>query len=417
MNGHRLASVVIGLVSALSQLPPSSARACPVDGFTGPYDIANWTTDGIDGGTATVDTAVSDSTTAVFSYAVNLGGGGVSERFATFETVAEATGTVTFTWNYDWFHAWFLAEASLEFFAVDANDVVQVVPVYDQSISGSQTASGQVVDLAVTAGKQFGFRVGGSNFDSNSQLNGTVTLTMFTAATPCVADPAPEVAEVVADAGASDAMNGDGEVVDGGMADVNDDAGPDAAPDAGDAASNDGVAGDTVVNDTVVDGDAAGSDAGSSGDAMTPPDIAEDADATQDAASMDAGDGAAMDVAADVDAMPDAPGLDTAEDADGTPDVAEGDATPDAIEDAGSTPDAAEDTGVPPDAGAPPAPDAGPTVDGGATTDVAPTTPGAGTSGSDSEGCTSGGHGLPWRGLGLTLVLLALLALRRVGAS
>jgi len=75
--------------------------------FTGPYEMQNWSSFGISGGTTTINPSSGPTTTAEFSYDVNRGnpGPGVPFRTSTFPTTADQTGTVTFDWQYDLFHA------------------------------------------------------------------------------------------------------------------------------------------------------------------------------------------------------------------------------------------------------------------------------------------------------------------------
>ncbi|NCG18581.1 MAG: hypothetical protein GWP91_06175 [Rhodobacterales bacterium] len=146
--------------------------------FTGPYDASNWQIDPIPDGTTTLNPG-STFATAIWDYDLNFGGGGVSFRTAEVSVIADADGLAAFDWDYTFQHAWYLAEAELVFFAIDASDVRQEYQAYDAVISGGDTDNGTISSLPIAVGKAFGFTVGGANFDSNSFLNGTVTLSNF----------------------------------------------------------------------------------------------------------------------------------------------------------------------------------------------------------------------------------------------
>ena len=167
-------------IRALLLFAAASTTPALANDFVGAYDLANWSVVPITGGTSSVDLANSTSSTAVFVYDVTLSGGGVSQRTATFSVVAPTTAEVSFDWSYAFNHRWFQARGELTFFAYDDLGVRHDTVVVDQTSSGAVTVSGSVVDLQVHAGQLFGLEVGGSNFDSNSALNGTVTLTQFT---------------------------------------------------------------------------------------------------------------------------------------------------------------------------------------------------------------------------------------------
>jgi hypothetical protein len=157
-------------------------------GFTGPYQLQNWTVAANPpGGTTTITPPSGPSTSGQFAYSINLGGGGVPAQTWTFQDTAAATGTVSFNWQYTGFHAYFDVTALLQVF--DASNIVTLYSAGPASCcttpSGGFSVSGTAT-INVNQGDPFGWIVGGSNFDSNSVLNGTLTITNFSAplATP-----------------------------------------------------------------------------------------------------------------------------------------------------------------------------------------------------------------------------------------
>lgn len=164
-------------------------------GFTGPYAPRRWKKKKIDGGTVAVAPAPDIPGACQFSYKVTLGGGGVTERWATFQTTAGGTGVVTFDYRYDFYHAWFRVTAGFVVFAGAevGQQKLSVIDFTQAGTTGPRSFSGSVA-IRVEAGKPFGFRIGGSNYDSDSRLEGTLTVSNFT--TPAAeevpeAEPAP----------------------------------------------------------------------------------------------------------------------------------------------------------------------------------------------------------------------------------
>ncbi|MBV9771926.1 MAG: putative Ig domain-containing protein, partial [Bryobacterales bacterium] len=167
--------------TATASFTISSAVSTTV-GFTGPYQLQYWMPSGSNGGTTTITPASGPSTSAQFAYSINTGGGGVSARTWTFQDTAAGTGNVSFNWSYTGFHAYYEVTALFQVFA-GSNVVTLYNPMQQNcctSPSGGFTASGTGT-IAVTQGQAFGFTVGGSNYDTNSVLNGTLTITNFSA--------------------------------------------------------------------------------------------------------------------------------------------------------------------------------------------------------------------------------------------
>ena len=174
----------LGLLAAILALP-----ACGDDGngpsgpegFRGPYTLDNWTASGITGGTTSITPAAGAADTARFSYLVDLGnpGNGVSFRTATYSVPAAHSGTVTFDWVYTGYHAFFATRAYLVVYAQTSSGTTEI-PLIDDVASGGFSFNGTAT-IEVEAGLPFGVTIGGSNFDSDSELDGTLKVFNFDA--------------------------------------------------------------------------------------------------------------------------------------------------------------------------------------------------------------------------------------------
>lgn len=143
--------------------------------FSGAYAMENWTDSGILEGTTSIDPDTGSTETAVFSYDVQLSGNGVSYRTATFEVPVLESGVVVFDWEYTGFHAWCCqATAFMRIFAEED----EIIAIDNQAVPGGFTFSG-TAGINVSDTGTFGFEIGGQNFDSNSTLQGTLTITNF----------------------------------------------------------------------------------------------------------------------------------------------------------------------------------------------------------------------------------------------
>jgi hypothetical protein len=151
-------------------------------GFTGPFAPKKWKKLSIPHGTTAVAPVGDSGTACQFSYKVALGGGGVSERWAVFQTTAPGTGVLTFDYRYEIYHAWFQVTADFVVFAEaePGEQSLQVIRFVNRETTGPRTFAGSVA-IHVEAGRKFGLRIGGSNFDSDSRLEGTLTLSNFAA--------------------------------------------------------------------------------------------------------------------------------------------------------------------------------------------------------------------------------------------
>ena len=171
--------------------------------FAPPYDAPSWTATASNGGTTSItpnclaNVNVTDavggsasanvqvgstpsSPCAAFGYNRVLAGGGVPVSTWSFSDTAATTGTLTFNWQYVGFHAFFQVTALLQVFSgSNAVTLYSAGPVdCCSSPSGGFNVQGTGT-IAVTVGQPFGFTVGGSNFDSNAVLQGTLYITNF----------------------------------------------------------------------------------------------------------------------------------------------------------------------------------------------------------------------------------------------
>ncbi len=165
--------------SQISGTVALSSFTAPVADFSGAYELQNWSSSGIQNGTVAMAPVSGETASAAFSYAVDLGnpGPGVSLRTATFGVPADATGTVSFDWHWTGFHAWFDNYGLLQVFAEGCSGTT-VIDLYNGAVGAPFDLTGSAT-IAVEKGLRFGIIVGGSNYDSTSQLNGTVSVTGF----------------------------------------------------------------------------------------------------------------------------------------------------------------------------------------------------------------------------------------------
>ena len=149
-------------------------------GFSGPYEMQNWSSSGIYQGTTDITPSSGPSVQGDFYYDVNLGqpGPGIPFRTATFSAIAAASGTVSLDYRYTGFHAFWIPEKFLQMFA-DGPSGRQTVTLESGSTWGYFTYIGSG-SIAINEGYPFGIIVGGSNYDSNSRLVGTVEITNLT---------------------------------------------------------------------------------------------------------------------------------------------------------------------------------------------------------------------------------------------
>lgn len=148
----------------------TTAHGQNLTGFSDVFDPSNWSTTGIDEGTTEILPAVE------LTYDVDLTfiGGGVSLRTAEYSSTATGTGLMRVRWIYFAQHSFFQPVYDLIAFADGPGGRVEI-PMGHWMDTSSVDEEG-FVELQVTAGFDYGFIMGGSNFDTNSTLKGSLTL-------------------------------------------------------------------------------------------------------------------------------------------------------------------------------------------------------------------------------------------------
>ncbi len=127
-----------------------------------------------------------------------------------FQTVAGSTGTVNLDWTWTGFHAFFQVRAKLESY-VDSGSGPVYTTLVDEGPedccappSGGFAYSGRTV-LSVSAGNTYGFRMTGSNLDTNATLQGVFSLGLTVDKTADTSGGACDIA-VAADCSLRDAI-------------------------------------------------------------------------------------------------------------------------------------------------------------------------------------------------------------------
>lgn len=144
---------------------------------------------------------VSNGTTPPAQMTYSMNPAGYTAQTWSFSTTAGSTGTRNLMYEYTGFYAWFDVTAFLRAFVTHEG-----VTTYTQLVNAGpadccNTPSGGFsyvgdVALSVRSGDTYGFELGGSNFDSDNDLQGTLTLAAqkeqaitFTSAPPDAAVP------------------------------------------------------------------------------------------------------------------------------------------------------------------------------------------------------------------------------------
>jgi len=139
--------------------------------------VADWWSTGIRNGKTELTSPEPGSVS--LGYYVNLGnpGGGVSLRTASMCTTAANSGVFSFDYQYDFYHAWFMVGATLDVYTQGAagTTTVNLLDFYSSMYTGPKSFGGSG-SINVQAGDDVCFRVGGKNFDSDSRLQGTLTV-------------------------------------------------------------------------------------------------------------------------------------------------------------------------------------------------------------------------------------------------
>lgn len=135
------------------------------------FTPVNWTISG----TGTTNTQRVNPDEYNLSY--NLSGEeGFDTNTWTVLTVGNADGDYTFDWNYTGFHSYFNVIAFLNTFNPDTTLYSAGPMNCCSSPSAGFNESGSFTFSNISAGQIFGFRMGGSHFDSALRLEGTLNL-------------------------------------------------------------------------------------------------------------------------------------------------------------------------------------------------------------------------------------------------
>ena len=154
--------LVITLVMAVGFWFPSAAWAVSL--------VPSWSIAG-PGTTSAVQNTPSDWD---LSYSLNPAGFSTVTWTVTSAALLDS-GDYEFDWHYSGFHAFFQVRAFLK--ASDGTTLYSAGPINCcTSPSAGFNQFGNYTFSGVSAGQTIGFTMGGSNFDSNNQLNGTLNL-------------------------------------------------------------------------------------------------------------------------------------------------------------------------------------------------------------------------------------------------
>ena len=149
------------------------AATAHADTFSGDWGLDTWSMSGIAGGVASIMT-VPDNLTC--EYHIDLGGGGVPQQSGTYSVMAPSDGQVCFDWQWTGFHSWSASYAGLQLFA-DGPGGTEIIDLVEYHyVFATFDYSGEA-SIAVHAGYNFGLIVTGENYDADSRVSGTVTLT------------------------------------------------------------------------------------------------------------------------------------------------------------------------------------------------------------------------------------------------
>ena len=119
---------------------------------------------------------------------------------------------MSFDWTYTFLHSWYRVEADLYVFADGSSGTTSIheVDFFNAEFTDYRTVSGSST-VWVEEGYDFGFEIGGSNFDYSGLLNGTLTVSnLLTDILPPYTsghDPAPGVTNVAVDTSHLEASN------------------------------------------------------------------------------------------------------------------------------------------------------------------------------------------------------------------
>ncbi len=153
------------------------------------YIASMWSTATGSSATLGVEALLETADTARLCYDVDLGGGGVPYREASYTAPTPDDGTVEFDWSWNGSHSFFESYGALRIEVNGPNGVEVVDLVEYQDVSAPFSFAGSI-EFTVHTGYSYSIIVSGENFDSNSILKGCVELSDFDFDVPVV-DPCP----------------------------------------------------------------------------------------------------------------------------------------------------------------------------------------------------------------------------------
>ncbi|MEO1496502.1 MAG: choice-of-anchor Q domain-containing protein [Planctomycetota bacterium] len=141
-------------------------------GFTGDYELQNWSNETLPNGTTEISPASGPADQATFNYDLELISGGFSrEQTVDFFTTAVAAGSATIDYEFTGNSRFFGSRAIFSTVSADVSTgVVDSITSGRFSFTGTET-------IDTLQGEEFGFRIGGRNADSNREIFGDLLIT------------------------------------------------------------------------------------------------------------------------------------------------------------------------------------------------------------------------------------------------
>lgn len=107
----------------------------------------------------------------------NSNGDPYGQHYWTLSTTAQSSGNVTLPWLYNAFHSWYSVEIDVWVYVTNSAGTTEhhLLDFFNQNLTGPLCFDG-TKQMWVAAGDEYGFRFGGSHFDSSQILSGTFTV-------------------------------------------------------------------------------------------------------------------------------------------------------------------------------------------------------------------------------------------------
>jgi hypothetical protein len=124
-------------------------------------------------GPGTTSIELSNNNSITFNYRLEGESVWQTQTWIFFATAAR-TGVVKFNWNYSGFHGWYQVQAEINAFSKGLPEQNQN---FSFSVGGSMQGEGQAL-IKINQGYEFGFVIKGRNFDRDTRLLGSLTITI-----------------------------------------------------------------------------------------------------------------------------------------------------------------------------------------------------------------------------------------------